>query len=434
MQPAEKNLKQPNGDQPKNWVFPFILVTSLFFFWGFVHNIDPILIAHLRKTFQLSMLQSSLVDSAVFIAYFVMAIPAGLIMKKYGYRSGIIVGLLFFGTGALLFVPAANAHTYGFFLAALFIIACGLAILETAANPYAIVLGPESSAPFRLNLAQSFNGLAAFIAPLVGSQLILTETNKSAADLSAMSAQAMETYILSETNSVKLPFVVLGLIILAMAILFYFVKLPDIKESENKGSNRLIDAIQFPQLKWGVIAQFFYVGAQVCVASFFIVYATASAGLTDKTAAGYTAIYGAAFMIGRFVGTLIMQYIEAIKLLMLYAIINIVLSFITIYGQGMITIYALIGMAFFMSIMFPTIFALGIRGLGAATKPGSSLIIMSIVGGALLPPVLGLIADYTGNIQYGYFVPLFCFVVVLVFAIKMRQYNQSSDEQSGITV
>ena len=434
MQPAEKNLKQTNGDQPKNWVFPFILVTSLFFFWGFVHNIDPILIAHLRKTFQLSMLQSSLVDSAVFIAYFVMAIPAGMIMKKYGYRSGIIVGLLFFGTGALLFVPAANAHTYGFFLAALFIIACGLAILETAANPYAIVLGPESSAPFRLNLAQSFNGLAAFIAPLVGSQLILTETNKSAADLSAMSAQAMETYILSETNSVKLPFVVLGVIILAMAILFYFVKLPDIKESENEGSNRLIDAIQFPQLKWGVIAQFFYVGAQVCVASFFIVYATAAAGLTDKTAAGYTAIYGAAFMIGRFVGTLIMQYIEAIKLLMLYAIINIVLSFITIYGQGMITIYALIGMAFFMSIMFPTIFALGIRGLGAATKPGSSLIIMSIVGGALLPPVLGLIADYTGNIQYGYFVPLFCFAVVLVFAIKMRQYNQSSDEQSGITV
>lgn len=434
MQPSEKNFKPSTELQPKNWVVPFILVTSLFFFWGFVHNIDPILIAHLRKTFQLTMLQSSLVDSAVFIAYFVMAIPAGVIMQKYGYRAGIIVGLLFFGIGALLFVPAANAHTYGFFLAALFIIACGLAILETAANPYAIVLGPESSAPFRLNLAQSFNGLAAFIAPLVGSRLILTDTNKSTADLSAMSAQAMETYILSETNSVKLPFVVLGLIILTMAIVFYFVKLPDIKASENEGSNRIMDAVLFPQLIWGVIAQFFYVGAQVCVASFFIVYATAAAGLSDKVAAGYTAIYGAAFMIGRFVGTFVMQYVQAVKLLMLYAVINIVLSFVTIYGQGMLTIYALIGMAFFMSIMFPTIFALGIRGLGSATKPGSSLIIMSIVGGALLPPVLGIIADYTGNIQYGYFVPLVCFLVVLIFAIKMRQLNQSTDEQSGKSI
>jgi len=415
------DLSAQNG-----WVFPFILITSLFFFWGFVHNIDPILIAHLRKTFQLSMLQSSLVDSAVFIAYFLMAIPAGLIMKKYGYRSGIIIGLLFFACGAFLFVPAANTHTYGFFLGALFIIACGLAILETAANPYAIVLGPAESATFRLNLAQSFNGLAAFIAPLVGRWLILTDSNKTDAAISALTGDALTSFIQAETNSVKLPFVILGIVILIMAIIFYFTPLPDIKEDDSKKQNSFFEALQYPQLAWAVLAQFFYVGAQVCVGSFFLVFASTAAGLSDKEAATYTAFYGAAFMIGRFAGTFFMKYIPPIKLLAIYSSINIVLSLVAIYGKGMITIYSLIGIAFFMSIMFPTIFALGIKGLGNATKPASSLIIMSIVGGALLPPVLGLISDNTGSIQNGYFIPLLCFIVVLLFALKMRTINNES--------
>lgn len=402
------------------WLFPFILITSLFFFWGFVHNIDPILIAHLRKTFQLSILQSSLVDSAVFIAYFLMAIPAGLIMKKYGYRSGIIIGLLFFACGAFLFVPAANTHTYGFFLGALFIIACGLAILETAANPYAIVLGPAETAAFRLNLAQSFNGLAAFIAPLVGRWLILTDSEKTDAAISALSGDALAAFIQTETNSVKLPFVVLGIVILVMAIIFYFTPLPDIKEESSSENNSFLNALQHPQLAWAVFAQFFYVGAQVCVGSFFLVFAATSAGLSDKEAATYTAFYGAAFMIGRFAGTFFMKYIKPVKLLAIYAVINILLSLVAIYGKGMITIYALIGIAFFMSIMFPTIFALGINGLGNATKPASSLIIMSIVGGAVLPPILGIISDKTGSIQNGYFIPFICFIVVLLFALKMR--------------
>ena len=375
---SSNNTNQLN--HRSGWLFPFILITSLFFFWGFVHNIDPILIAHLRKTFQLSILQSSLVDSAVFIAYFLMAIPAGLIMKKYGYRSGIIIGLLFFACGAFLFVPAANTHTYGFFLGALFIIACGLAILETAANPYAIVLGPAETAAFRLNLAQSFNGLAAFIAPLVGRWLILTDSDKTDAAISALSGDALAVFIQTETNSVKLPFVVLGIVILIMAIIFYFTPLPDIKEESSSENNSFLNALQHPQLAWAVFAQFFYVGAQVCVGSFFLVFAATSAGLSDKEAATYTAFYGAAFMIGRFAGTFFMKYIKPVKLLAIYAVINILLSLIAIYGKGMFTIYALIGIAFFMSIMFPTIFALGINGLGNATKPASSLIIMSIVG------------------------------------------------------
>jgi FHS family L-fucose permease-like MFS transporter len=419
--PQSTNSNHTNQlNHRSGWLFPFILITSLFFFWGFVHNIDPILIAHLRKTFQLSILQSSLVDSAVFIAYFLMAIPAGLIMKKYGYRSGIIIGLLFFACGAFLFVPAANTHTYGFFLGALFIIACGLAILETAANPYAIVLGPAETAAFRLNLAQSFNGLAAFIAPLVGRWLILTDSDKTDAAISALSGDALAAFIQTETNSVKLPFVVLGIVILIMAIIFYFTPLPDIKEESSSENNSFLYALQHPQLAWAVFAQFFYVGAQVCVGSFFLVFAATSAGLSDKEAATYTAFYGAAFMIGRFAGTFFMKYIKPVKLLAIYAVINILLSLIAIYGKGMITIYALIGIAFFMSIMFPTIFALGINGLGNATKPASSLIIMSIVGGAVLPPILGIISDKTGSIQNGYFIPFICFIVVLLFALKMR--------------
>ncbi|MFY8024854.1 MAG: L-fucose:H+ symporter permease [Sediminibacterium sp.] len=426
LQPSLSNKNTNEIYSRKGWIFPFILITSLFFFWGFVHNIDPILIAHLRKTFQLTILQSSLVDSAVFIAYFLMAIPAGLIMKKYGYRSGIIIGLLFFACGAFLFVPAANTHTYGYFLGALFIIACGLAILETAANPYAIVLGPAETATFRLNLAQSFNGLAAFIAPLIGRWLILTDTDQTDASISALSGEALSAFIQTETDSVKLPFVVLGIVILVMAIVFYFTPLPDIKEAEESTNNRFLDAIKHPQLAWAVVAQFFYVGAQVCVGSFFLVFAATAAGLSDKEAATYTAFYGAAFMIGRFAGTFFMKYIEPVKLLAIYALINIVLSLIAIYGKGMSTIYSLIGIAFFMSIMFPTIFALGIKGLGNATKPASSLIIMSIVGGAMLPPVLGYLSDQTGSIQNGYYIPLVCFIVVFIFALKMRTIKTDS--------
>ena len=409
------------GNVPKNkYLLPFILVTSLFFFWGFVHNLDPILIAHLRKTFQLSTVQSSLVDSAVFIAYFVMAIPAGLIMKKYGYKTGILIGLLFFATGAFLFVPAANTHEYVFFLGALFVIACGLTVLETAANPYAAVLGPEATSTQRLNLAQSFNGLAAFVAPLVGKYLILSEKEFTNDDINAMTAEVKAAFIQHETAVVKPPFIVLGALILLVAVIFFFTKLPEIKEPGDKPDKGrgFFHAFSHKHLTWAVIAQFFYVGAQVCVGSFFIVFASRAAGITNRNASDYLAAYGLAFMLGRFVGTFVMKYVEPAKLLALYALINIGLTAVAILASGMITVYALIGVAFFMSIMFPTIFALGIKNLGADTKSASSLIIMSIVGGALLPPVLGYISDKTHNIQYGYIVPLICFAVILFFGLK----------------
>jgi FHS family L-fucose permease-like MFS transporter len=404
--------------QQKSYLVPFILVTSLFFFWGLVHNMDPVLIPHLRKAFRLNTLESSLVDSAVFIGYFVMALPAGLIMQRLGYRYGIIIGLLLFAIGAFLFVPAANTQQYIFFLGALFIIACGLAMLETAANPYATVLGPEETSTQRLNLAQSFNGLAAMLGPVIGGRFILSGKTYTDAELAAMTDQVRTAYLHSEASSVKMPYTIIGIVILLVAVLFIINKLPDIKEEKSERKS-IWHAFRHSHLTWAVVAQFFYVGGQVCVISFFINMAVKSAHLEEKVAAQYLGWgFGLAFMVGRFFGTFLMRNFAPSRLLSIYALINILLSAIAIFSTGMITVYALICMGFFMSIMFPTIFALGIKGLGHETKIGSSLLIMSIVGGAILPPVLGLIADRTNNIQTGYIVPLICFIVVFLFGWK----------------
>lgn len=425
---AQSNVQSKDvSAATKSWLFPFILVTSLFFFWGFVHNLDPILIPHLRKAFNLTDLESSLIDSSVFIAYFAMALPAGYVMRKYGYKSGILIGLILFGIGSILFVPAANSLRYSYFLGALFIIACGLTFLETAANPYVTILGPPETATRRLNFSQSFNGLAAYIAPAYIGPMILSGKNLTQEQTDAMNASELHAYLLEEAASVKMPYLVLGLIILAVAVVIYFTKMPDIKDEDKIGSEdtSFKGALKSMKLRWGIVAQFFYVGAQVCVASFFIKMATTTAGLEEDTAAKYLGFFGLAFMLGRFAGTFLMQYIQPRKLLILYATINILLSLLAITATGMVVVYTLIAIAFFMSIMFPTIFSMGIDGLGHNTKIGSSLIVMAIVGGALLPPVLGVISDITGNIQYGYTVPLTCFTVILLFAFNGHKTNKA---------
>lgn len=405
------------SSERKKYLFPLILVTSLFFFWGFVHNLDPVLIPHLRKAFQLTDLESSLVDFSIFIAYFLMAIPAGNMMRKYGYKSGIILGLCLFALGAFLFIPAANTRMYIFFLGALFIIACGLAFLETAANPYVTILGPAETATRRLNFSQSFNGLAAFIAPIVGGKYILSEQPLTDVQIQELTPYDLNIYITQESASVKGPYLILGIAIVVVMLLFVFTKLPDIKHEDNEGGSKISDVWKHKHLKWAVIAQFFYVGAQVCVLSFFIRFIVVSAGITEKNAAFYSGLAGLAFMVGRFVGTFFMKFIRPNRLLMMYSALSMLLTVIAILGEGQITIYALIGVSFFMSIMFPTIFSLGIAGLGKDTKIASSLIVMSIVGGAILPLGLGYISDLTHNIQNGYIVPLICFVVVFVFGM-----------------
>ncbi len=401
----------------KSYIIPLILITSLFFLWGFAHNLDPVLIPHLKRSFSLTTTQATLVDSALFIAYFFMALPAGYIMKKWGYKIGIITGLLLFSLGSLLFVPAANFQSYNYFLIALFVIACGLTILETAANPYVSALGNPSNSTQKLNLAQSFNGLAVVLAPLLGEKYILIQGHTDA-ELDVMTESAKKVALASEAASVKTPYIILAMVLLIVAALFYFIKLPDLRNKDENNSNSILKTFRHRHLSWAVIAQFFYVGAQVSIFSLFIVYINDAKIVTNLSPAKYASIAGLAFLIGRFAGTAFMKFIAPNKLLLIYSLISTILCGIVIVGNGMMTIYALIGICFFMSIMFPTIFSLGIKELGADTEIASSLIVMSIVGGAVMPRFFGIISDATGNIQLGYIVPLGCFMVVAYFGWK----------------
>ncbi|SDJ09061.1 MFS transporter, FHS family, L-fucose permease [Pedobacter sp. ok626] len=404
----------------KKYLVPFILVVSLFFLWGMAHNLDSILIPHLKKACNLNNRESTLIDTSVFLAYFLMAIPAGMILKKWGYKSTMITGLLAFAFGAFLFVPAANNLSYITFLTALFIIGCGLTLLETSANPYAAILGSPDKAAWRLNLAATFNGLAAPLATIVG-RFILSGKSHTQDELAAMTDAVRNNYFLTEAATVKTPYIILGTVLVAVALLFYFMKLPEVKTISKDGISKgsFLGALKHKHLRWAVIAQFFYVGAQVCVTSFFIRAAQQAGGFDEYTALYYLGLYGTLFLVGRFVGTLLLRYISSNKLLAIYAVISALLSIVAIFGDGVYVVYALGGLGFFMSIMFPTIFALGIDGIGDDTKPGSSWLIMSIVGGAILPYAMGTLIDFNGdNIQIGYSIPLVCYLIILYFGLK----------------
>jgi len=400
----------------RNHRFAIILITSLFFLWGFALNLNPILIPHLKKACQLSDAQSAFIDSASYLAYFLMAIPAGQFMKRFGYKGSLMLGLSLFAVGAFLFYPAAATRDYGFFLLALFVIACGLTFLETAANPYITVLGEPEGATQRINFAQSFNGLAATLAPLMGGAFILSGKSLTAEQEASLSSVQLEQYLDGEAAAVQTPFLLIGLVVLSVALLLWRVKLPEIVEEAGSTSSGG-SIFREKNLMRGVLAQFFYVGAQVCISSFFIRFSEKVAGIEEQAAAYFlsAALFG--FMIGRFTGTFLMKYISPPKLLAIYSLVNILLLILAVLLEGLFSVYALMAVEFFMSIMFPTIFALSIRGLGANTKVGSSLVIMSIVGGAIFPVIMGRISDLS-NIQVAYLVPAACFLVVLYFAIK----------------
>lgn len=408
--------------------FAIILITSLFFLWGLAININPILIPHLKKACQLSDLESAFIDSATFFAYFIMAIPAGRFMERFGYKGGILLGLLLFAFGAFLFFPAAETRSFIFFLTALFVIACGLTFLETAANPYITVLGEPNTATQRINFAQSFNGLAATLSPLIGGKFILSGKNLTAQEEAGMTPQQLNDYLDLEASAVQIPFLVVGVVVLAVAIFFWRTKLPEI--TENKEQKETGSIWKEKNLILGVIAQFFYVGAQVCVSSFFIRFSHHVAGMEESSAYVFLSVALLGFMIGRFVGTFLLNYITAPRLLAIYSLANMLLLIAAVMLDGMFSIYALIGVEFFMSIMFPTIFSLSISGLGAKTKKGASLVIMSIVGGAIFPVIMGGVSDVT-NIQLSYLVPASCFFVVLYFAIKNAKATSVVVSRSG---
>jgi MFS transporter, FHS family, L-fucose permease len=407
---------------PKNkFLIPFILITSLFFLWGIVHGLDGVLIPHLKKACELNNRQSSLVDAAVYLAYFLMAIPAGMFLKRWGYKTGIIFGLLVAAIGAFLFVPAANARSFELFLLALFIIGCGIATLETAANPYSAILGPLETSGVRMNLVASFNGLAAFVAPLIGTKFILSGVAHSKEQLAAMPVAQKIAYLNSEASSVKLPYMIFAGVLILVAVLFAYFHFPEVKsESKTARLSQFVKAFRHKHLAWAVIAQFFYVGAQVCVTSFFIRMAMQGGGLTEKSA-GYdlSIIYGALFMSGRFFGTFLLKFVARHKLLTIYAVLCSLLCLIAILGKGEYVVYALGGLGFFMSIMFPTIFSLGLVDLGEETKIAGSLLVMSIIGGAIFPYLMAWIIDLNGDkIQPGYIVPLICYLVIIYFGVS----------------
>ena len=408
---------------PKNkFFFPFILICTLFFLWAFLHNINGILIPHLKKVCHLSDTQSSLIDFAVYFGYFVIAIPAGLFSHRFGYKKGILCGLFLFALGALLFLPAADGRNFVLFLVALFVAASGATFLETVANPYTTILGPPETSEQRLNFAQSFNGLGAFVAPLIGTHFILSGIEHSQAELDVMQAHGELTgYLQQEADSLKLPYLIIAAVLVLVAIIFIFTKLPEVTES-NAGAHATkfsLSVFRISHVRWAVIAEFFYVGSQVGVLSFFIRFARFTANIPEKEAGDLLA-YGAmlGFMAGRFLGTFFMRYIRPARLLSLYATINILLIIVALSTHGRIAVYAVMATPFFMSIMFPTIFALGIKDLGEESKMASSFLVMSIIGGAFTPLIMGRISDLTGSIQLAYIMPMICFVFILYFGLK----------------
>jgi FHS family L-fucose permease-like MFS transporter len=419
---------QPTPVTERRYLLPFVLITTLFFLWAFGVNLNDILIPRFRIAFALTDFQSSFIQVAFFGGYFLAAFPAGALMERIGYKRGILIGLALCAGGALLFLPASSIGLYSFFLVALFVMACGQSFLEVASNPYVTILGPPESAERRLNFAQSFNAVGATLSPLVGRALILTGVEYTPGQLAVMTAAQVQTYRAEQASTVKLPYLVIAGIFIAVAAAIYFTHLPDVIETDEESkpavAERPDSIFAHPHLIKGVIAQFFYVGAQVGVASFVIRFAQHSVpGMTARVAAYYLLGHQFGFMTGRFVGSAVMKIIAPARLLSTFAIGCVVCGFIALLANGIIPVWAIVLLGFFHSIMFPTIFALGIKNLGPLTKRGSSLMVMAIIGGAVFPAIMGRISD-AKNIQTAFIVPLVCYAYVLYFA--WRGYKPAS--------
>jgi len=407
----------------RRFLVPFVLITSLFFLWAFGVNLNDILIPHLKKAFGLSDFQSSFIQVAFFGGYFLAAFPAGRVMETIGYKKGILAGLFLCALGAVLFLPASSSRIYGFFLFALFVMACGQSFLEVAANPYVTILGPAASAERRLNFAQSFNAVGAVLSPIIGRTFILTGVEKAPAQIAAMSAAQLEAYRAAEASTVKGPYLLIAAIFIIVAVLIQLAHLPEVQEmgvetGAASDARNPESVLSHAHLVKGVVAQFFYVGAQVGVASFVIRYAQFSVpGTPARTAALYLLLHQTGFMAGRFIGSAMMKKIAAPRLLSLFATASLICVTVALLASGLVPVWAVVLIGFFHSIMFPTIFALSIKNLGSLTKRGSSLLVMAILGGAFFPAIMGRISD-ASSIQRAFVVPLLCYVFILYFGLS----------------
>lgn len=389
----------------RRYILPLMLITSLFFLWAVGVNLNDILIPHLKGAFHLTDFQSSFVQVAFFGGYFLAAWPAGRLMEKIGYQRGIVCGLLICACGAFLFIPAASIHVYAVFLLGLFVMACGQSFLEVSSNPYVTFLGPPETSEQRLNLAQSFNAVGAVVTPIFGSAFILSRAHAAPVG--------------SEADVVRLPYMIIVGIFLVMALIIFSAKLPLVQEEKaEEESTRFSGILAFPHLLKGVAAQFFYVGAQVGVASFVIrMVQHAHPGTLDTVAANYLKLHLLGFMIGRFSGSALMKKIKPAHMLAAFAVGCVLSVLPVIFTHSDAALVGIVLLGFFHSIMFPTIFALSIRHLGPYTKRGSSLVVMAILGGAVFPALMGRISD-ASNIQTAFFVPLVCYLFVLYFGVR----------------
>ena len=414
---------------PKGNFVPFFLVTVLFFLWGVPNNLNDILIRQFMKSFEINRFQAGLIQSAFYAGYFFLAIPAGLIMRRLGYKAGFIIGLVLFGTGAFLFWPAALIGKYGFFLCALFVIASGLSFLETASNPFIAQCGDLETSERRLNFSQAFNPLGAITGVLVGTVFIFSGIELSSSQIAGMrAAGTYHAYLQQETLRVIRPYFVLGLVAFAWAALIAFTKFPAVR-GESKASEthgRVGNLFRSRHFVLAVIAQFLYVGAQVGTWSYFIQYVQEYTHRPEKVAGYFLTATLVAFAVGRFVSAYLMKFCAPSKLMGVYGLANILLVCVGVFFPGALGLWAIFLTSFFMSLMFPTIFALGLKGLGENTKIAGSLLVMAIVGGAVLTPLMGLISQRTQSVALAYTVPLFAYVFIAYYAFFGSQSRGSA--------
>jgi MFS transporter, FHS family, L-fucose permease len=412
---------------PAGQTLPFFLVTALFFLWGIPNNLNDVLIRQFMKSFEINRFQAGLVQFAFYLGYFVLAIPAGLLMRRLGYKAGFITGLLLFGTGTFLFWPAALAGRYAFFLVALFVMASGLSFLETASNPFIAQCGDPTTSERRLNFSQAFNPIGSVTGALLGTVFIFSGIELTPNQASAMRiAGTYHSYLQQETLRVVRPYVALGVLAFFWAVLIAVSKFPKLRgevshDDPNHGSMR--DLLRYRHFVLAVIAQFFYVGAQVGTWSYFIQYVQDYTHRPEKIAGYFLTGTLIAFGVGRFASSYLMKFVAPNKLMGLYSVINVVLVLIGVVLPGWVGLWAIFLTSFFMSLMFPTIFALGLKGLGPNTKIGGSLLVMAIVGGALFPPVMGLISQRS-NLALAYLIPFAAYLFVAYYGFagfRMRE-------------
>jgi FHS family L-fucose permease-like MFS transporter len=412
-----QNVSSTSG--PANYTRPLIVVTSLFFMWGFLTCLNDILVPHLKSIFDLSYAQVMLVQFAFFSAYFVFSIPASKIVDAIGYKGTMVAGLLTMGVGAFLFVPAAAAPSFPLFLTALIILAAGITALQVAANPYVIVLGKPETASSRLNLTQAFNSLGTTIAPWIGGFFILSSAPLAMEELRKLAPDALQAYRVHEASSVKMPYVVIGVALVLLAVIIAISRLPQIAAAQHPLGEKVNDSIwKHRNLVLGAVGIFTYVGAEVSIGSFLVNYFSQPyiAGITEKEAARFVSLYWGGAMVGRFIGAALLRKVSTSRLLALNAFVAALLVTISMLTTGSVAMYSIILVGFFNSIMFPSIFTLGVAELGPLTGDGSGLLNMAIVGGAIIPVIQGYFADKMG-IHHAFFLPVVCYLFIVYYAL-----------------